>query len=140
MGNIIRLFRSAAFDPEAAKILGEAYDSAIASLSVNVRIERREEFIARWIIWLGQQGERNVERLRKTALRRLEREVQEAEIKAHREFLRKSLASTNGISLRISTSKKQISESIELLDRLDKLEHNGSDRLPCVIGAPAFGP
>jgi hypothetical protein len=120
MGDLIQRDRARAFDADAAKVLGEAYDRAIASLSGTLQIENPEEFIARWIIWLGQQGERDVERLRKAVLRQLDRETREADLKLHREFLRKVFASPNGISLRISASLKQISESLELLDRINK--------------------
>src|SRR5262245_43776224 len=120
MGDLIPLFRSTAFDPDAIKALGEAYDTAIALLSGARPLESRNDFIARWIVWLGQQGERDVARLRERALKQLERETRQDEMKLHHEFLRKVFASSNGISVRIGRSQIKISESVLLLDRIDK--------------------
>jgi hypothetical protein len=127
MGDVIRLFRSTAFDPEAVQILGEAYDSAIRSISATeVQIlgeaygsavavgllEKAEDLVAQQIISLARQGERNVERLRNAALRRLRQSSPRffAEITRFKTcdyYARRGMRQT-------------ISESRNLIERVDK--------------------
>jgi hypothetical protein len=135
MGDVIRLFRSTAFDPEAVQILGEAYDSAIRSISATeVQIlgeaygsavavgllEKAEDLVAQQIISLARQGERNVERLRNAALRRLRSELVKVEANLHRDFLRKLLGSRHAITMRVEVCAQTISESRNLIERVDK--------------------
>jgi hypothetical protein len=120
MGNVIQLYRETAFDPEVIKVLCDAYDGVLASVSDANRTKNTEEFVARWIIWLAQQGERDVERLRRRALTQLTRETREHELVRHREFLQQVFVSANGILPHIKASIEKISESVNLLARIDE--------------------
>jgi len=63
MSNIIDLFHSTAFDPDTVKQLCEAYDKARASLHDNGQPDVVNEVIARRIIALAKQGERDPDKL-----------------------------------------------------------------------------
>jgi hypothetical protein len=65
---IVDLFRSTAFDPEAVKLLSDAYDKARKSLHDTGQPHIVNEVIAQRIIALAKQGERDPDRLCKGAL------------------------------------------------------------------------
>jgi hypothetical protein len=72
---ILRLFRTAAFDPEATETLTSAFDTAWnvlrrsgSTLVANDKAVMTREVLATQIIALGRTGERNQERLVKDAL------------------------------------------------------------------------
>ena len=65
---IVDLFRSTAFDPEAVKLLSDAYDKARKSLHDTGQPYIVNEVIAKRIMSLAKQGERDPDRLCKGAL------------------------------------------------------------------------
>ena len=72
---ILRLLRTAAFDPEATETLSSAFDTAWnvlrrsgSTLAANNKAVMTREVLAKQIIALGRTGERNQERLVKDAL------------------------------------------------------------------------
>jgi hypothetical protein len=77
MATIVDLFHSTAFDPETVKGLCSAYDKARASLHDTGQPHIVNEVIARRIIALAKQGERDPDRLCAAALRGLTAEVVE---------------------------------------------------------------
>ena len=68
MSSIIPIFRDAAFDPEATRSLGSAYDIACRSLHPKGRPPVIQEMLAMKIIEAAQRGERDPERLATIAL------------------------------------------------------------------------
>jgi hypothetical protein len=69
MAEVLPFIRHAIFDPEAAALLGAAYDKAITALGSGSRPEIVEELIARRIVARAAQGERDPDRLFEAALR-----------------------------------------------------------------------
>ena len=69
--NLSFMPRHAAFDPETAAALGDAYDRAIAGLGDGGQPEVVKEIIAKRIVALAARGERNPERLCEAALAEL---------------------------------------------------------------------
>lgn len=63
VGDVLQLFRDAAFDPETVKTLCAAYDKARASLHDKGQPDIVNEVIARRIIALAKEGERDPDRL-----------------------------------------------------------------------------
>ena len=63
MGDIVKFFRDASFDPETVKVLCDAYDKASRSLHDNGQPDIVKEVIARRIISLAKKGERDPDRL-----------------------------------------------------------------------------
>ena len=68
MGEIIDLFRDAAFDPEAVAILCAAFEKACKSLHDHGQPPLVQEVIARRIVACAQRGERDPDRLCEDAL------------------------------------------------------------------------
>lgn len=62
--NVINIFRNAAFDPEALRVLGEAYDVARRNTPNTVS----EEVVARAILEAARTGERSTEQLAEVAI------------------------------------------------------------------------
>ena len=63
MTTIVDLFQSTAFDPETVKLLCDAYNKACRSLHDTGQPYIVNEIIARRIISLAQQGERDPDKL-----------------------------------------------------------------------------
>jgi hypothetical protein len=61
------IFAGAAFDPAMTRLMGDAFDQAMRSLSV-VPAKIVQEAMANRIVEAASQGERNVDRLRDAAL------------------------------------------------------------------------
>ena len=68
MSSVVPLFRDSAFDAEATRSLGNAYDIACRSLHPKGRPPVVQETLARKIIEAAQRGERDPERLATIAL------------------------------------------------------------------------
>lgn len=68
MGEIIDLFRAAAFDPEAVAVLCAAFDKARKSLHDTGQPALVQEVIARRIIESAKRGERDPDKLCEEAL------------------------------------------------------------------------
>jgi hypothetical protein len=68
MTSVVPLFRDSAFDAEATRALGEAYDIACRALHPNGQPPVIQEMLARKIVQAAQYGERNPERLATIAL------------------------------------------------------------------------
>jgi len=68
MATIVDLFTYTAFDPETVKLLCDAYDKACRSLHDTGQPYIVNEIIARRIISLAQQGERDPDKLCEGAL------------------------------------------------------------------------
>lgn len=83
MGEVVHIFRAAAFEPELLEALGEAYDLAIASLPSLVRTGNLDFSIAKQLISLAERGERDAVRLSHEALKATQVEIREAEQRAH---------------------------------------------------------
>jgi hypothetical protein len=71
MAEIIQLFRDAAFEPEAVKLLCEAYDCAVKELHDAGQPNIVYEVIAKRIIAHAKQGERDPAKLCASAIRGL---------------------------------------------------------------------
>jgi hypothetical protein len=69
MADILSFIRHATFDPEAAAVLGVAYDKAIKALGSGSPPTIVEELIAKRIVAQAVQGERDPSRLCEAALR-----------------------------------------------------------------------
>jgi hypothetical protein len=63
-----RLLENCAFDPEAIASMGRAFEDACRVLGFATSDDSLREQVAKKIIELAQQGERNAERLRERAL------------------------------------------------------------------------
>ena len=63
MGDVVQLFRDAAFDPEAVKAMSDAYEQVRRSLHDTGQPDSVNELIAERIIALAKQGERDPDRL-----------------------------------------------------------------------------
>ena len=63
MGKIVSFFQNASFDPAETAILGQAYQLACRSLHDTGQPEIVKEIIAKRIIKLAKQGERDPQRL-----------------------------------------------------------------------------
>ena len=68
MGTVVELFRDAAFDPEAVKVLSTAFEKARKSLHDKGQPEVVQEVIARRLIACAQRGERDPDKLCEEAL------------------------------------------------------------------------
>jgi hypothetical protein len=69
MAEILQFIRpDNSFDPETIALLGAAYDKAVAELSDHEQPKLVREMLAKRIIALAMKGERNPERLCKSAL------------------------------------------------------------------------
>jgi len=68
MGAVVELFRDAAFDPEAVKVLSVAFEKARKSLHDKGQPEIVQEVIARRLIACAQRGERDPDKLCEEAL------------------------------------------------------------------------
>jgi hypothetical protein len=71
MGRVVELFRDVSFDPETIKAMDAAYDIARRSLHDRGQPAVVEEIIAKRIIALARNGERNPAVLATHALRAL---------------------------------------------------------------------
>jgi hypothetical protein len=69
---IYRLLKFAAFDPEDVSCMTTAYEDALHVLKLADRQDPITELVAKKIIDVSQQGERDPVRLRERALRELE--------------------------------------------------------------------
>jgi hypothetical protein len=65
---IYRLLENSAFEPEDIEALGRAYEEALGKLGLSDRSNRVCELVARKIIEMAQQGERDPQRLRDLAI------------------------------------------------------------------------
>ena len=63
-----RLLENSAFDPETIASMGRAFEDACRVLGLAASDDTLRELVAKKIIELAQQGERNAERLRERAL------------------------------------------------------------------------
>jgi hypothetical protein len=68
---IYRLLQNSAFDPDAVKALGLAYETTLVALQLTDRSDPLTELIAKMIFELAQRGERDPKRLRDHVLREL---------------------------------------------------------------------
>ena len=68
MGTVVELFRDAAFDPEAIKILCAAFEKARKSLHDRGQPPIVQEVIARRLVACAQRGERDPDKLCEAAL------------------------------------------------------------------------
>jgi len=66
---IYRLLQGQAFEPEHCQAMGEAFEQALAKLGLKDRSDPLCDMVAKKIIELGQQGERDVSRIRDLAVR-----------------------------------------------------------------------
>jgi hypothetical protein len=78
MGTVIELFRNAAFDPEAVRILCAAFEQARQSLHEKGQPSLVQEVIARRIIAVAERGERDPDELCRQALASLGIDVSSA--------------------------------------------------------------
>jgi hypothetical protein len=65
---IYRLLKFAAFDPEDVSCMTTAYEGALVVLKLTDRQDPITELVAKKIIEVSQQGERDPDRLREKAL------------------------------------------------------------------------
>ena len=65
---IHHLLKNSAFDPEEVGVLASAFDAAVEGLELTDRAGPTAELIAKRIIWLAQQGQRDPNRLRERAV------------------------------------------------------------------------
>ena len=68
---IYRLLQNHAFGPDEIRVLTTAFEEALQSLRLVDRADPATEMVARKIIELAQQGERDPVRLRERAVRSL---------------------------------------------------------------------
>ena len=68
---IYRLFEGEAFQPEHIQAMSHAFEETLGKLSLKDRSDPLVELVAKKIIELGQQGERDPGRLRDGAVRAL---------------------------------------------------------------------
>jgi hypothetical protein len=65
---IYRLLQNSGFQPEHIEAMGAAFEEALRKLELLDRTDPKAELLARKIIELGQQGERDPARLRELAV------------------------------------------------------------------------
>ncbi len=65
---LYRLLQNCAFEPDTIKMMGMAFDEACQALALADSDDAARDRVAKRIIELAQQGERNGERLRERAL------------------------------------------------------------------------
>ena len=68
---IYRLLKDSAFGPDEIKVLSSAFEAALRDLNLVDRADPATELVAKRIIELAQQGERDPLRLREGAVRGL---------------------------------------------------------------------
>ena len=70
---IYRLLKTCAFDPEDVECLSKAYEDALRTLGLVERSDAANQLIARKIIEVAQNGERDPARIRALAIAELGR-------------------------------------------------------------------
>lgn len=66
---IYRLLQNSGFQPEHAEAMGQAFEHTLATLGLKDRADPLVELIAKKIIEIGQQGERDPQRMRDLAIK-----------------------------------------------------------------------
>ena len=65
---IYKMLQNAVFEPEHIRVMGTAFEETLSVLGLTNRDDELVEMVAKKIIELGQQGERDPQRLRDLAI------------------------------------------------------------------------